>query len=191
MISVANAKILKTDVGGLPVGWIGFEDAAKHVATGEVAWSLGSVAVLRGGTSRSTSKRSVIEIPSIVAVHGEHGHRLLEREPAVTREKILRRDRNLCAFCGEIFRDRDLTIDHVMPVSRGGKSTWMNLVTACFDCNCKKKRNRTPEECGMPLLYLPYIPSIWEEMILKQKMILADQMEFLIAKVPRGSRLHG
>lgn len=106
MISVANAKILKTDVGGLPVGWIGFEDAAKHVATGEVAWSLGSVAVLRGGTSRSTSKRSVIEIPSIIAVHGEHGHRLLEREPIVAREKILRRDRNLCAFCGEVlFRE--------------------------------------------------------------------------------------
>ena len=77
VIGVANARILKTDVGGLPVGWIGFEDAAKHVATGEVAWSLGSLAVLHGGISRATSLRSVIEIPSIIAVHGEHGHRLL------------------------------------------------------------------------------------------------------------------
>lgn len=185
-----HAKILKTDAGGLPVGWIRLDDAAKHVATGEVVWSLGSVAIYRGGVNRATSLRSTVEIPSIIAVRGEHGHKLLERPPVVSRDKILRRDRSVCAFCGESFRDGDLTVDHILPESRGGGYTWMNLVAACFDCNCKKKRNRTPEECGMPLLYLPYVPSIHEDLILRHRSILGDQMGFLIAKVPRGSRLH-
>ena len=84
----------------------------------------------------------------------------------------------------------DLTREHIVPTSRGGHDTWMNCITACRACN-GHKGNRLPEEAHMSLHYLPYVPSLHEDMILRGRRILADQMEFLLASVPRNSRLHG
>jgi hypothetical protein len=64
----------------------------------------------------------------------------------------------------------------------------MNLVISCRQCN-QKKGNRSPEKAGMSLIYAPYIPSLYEDMILKGRNILADQMEFLAANLPKNSRL--
>ena len=65
----------------------------------------------------------------------------------------------------------------------------MNVVTACRACN-HRKSNRTPEQARMPLLYAPYVPSLWEDFILRNRRILADQMEFLMAHLPKSrSRL--
>jgi 5-methylcytosine-specific restriction endonuclease McrA len=64
----------------------------------------------------------------------------------------------------------------------------MNVVTACRPCN-HRKSSRTPEQAHMPLLYTPYVPSLWEDFILRNRRILADQMEFLMAHVPSSSRL--
>jgi 5-methylcytosine-specific restriction endonuclease McrA len=74
----------------------------------------------------------------------------------LTRQNIFRRDDYICLYCGT--KHNSLTIDHVYPKSRGGKNTWKNLVTACFDCNIRKG-NRTPEEAGMVLLHEPFVPS--------------------------------
>ena len=60
----------------------------------------------------------------------------------------------------------------------------------CKACN-GHKGSRMPEEANMTLLYLPYVPSLHEDMILRGRRILADQMDFLLASVPRSSRLHG
>jgi len=73
----------------------------------------------------------------------------------LTRKNVMRRDRNRCQYCGN--RDR-LTIDHVMPRSRGGRDTWENLVTACVPCN-NRKGNRTPEEANLVLRRRPFRPS--------------------------------
>ena len=72
----------------------------------------------------------------------------------LTRKNIMKRDRHICQYCGV---KSDLTLDHVMPKSRGGKDTWENLVTACNKCNVKKG-NRTPDEARMPLNTTPYRP---------------------------------
>jgi len=72
----------------------------------------------------------------------------------LTRKNIMKRDRHICQYCGV---KSDLTLDHVMPKSRGGKDTWENLVTACNKCNVKKG-NRTPDEAKMPLETTPYRP---------------------------------
>jgi 5-methylcytosine-specific restriction endonuclease McrA len=82
-----------------------------------------------------------------------------------------------------------LSRDHIIPRSRGGKDIWTNVVTACKACNCHKD-NMTPQEADMPLLYVPYEPSHAESLILKNRRVLADQMEFLLAFVPSHSRLH-
>jgi len=73
----------------------------------------------------------------------------------LTRKNVIRRDGNTCQYCGSPDR---ITIDHVMPRSRGGKDTWTNLVAACVPCN-NRKGNRTPEEADMPLARTPFRPS--------------------------------
>jgi 5-methylcytosine-specific restriction endonuclease McrA len=73
----------------------------------------------------------------------------------LTRSNIFRRDDNQCVYCGA---KNNLTIDHVIPKSQGGKDTWENLVTACQDCNARKG-DRTPEASGMELRRKPFRPS--------------------------------
>lgn len=74
------------------------------------------------------------------------------------RQGIFRRDKGVCQYCG---CRGNITIDHVMPKSRGGGDTWENLVTACFACN-NKKGNKNPEEAGMRLLRPPKAPRALE-----------------------------
>ena len=95
---------------------------------------------------------------------------------------------NVCAYCGRDFHEEDLTREHIIPFAQKGVDIWMNVVTACRACN-HRKSNRTPEQANMPLLYAPYVPSLWEDFILRNRRILADQMEFLMAHVPKSSRL--
>lgn len=76
------------------------------------------------------------------------------RLTVLTRKNILTRDRNTCQYCGHKFNPRDLTLDHIMPESRGGPYAWHNLVACCSPCN-RKKSNQTPEEAGMLLLHKP------------------------------------
>jgi 5-methylcytosine-specific restriction endonuclease McrA len=73
----------------------------------------------------------------------------------LTRNNIFKRDNHECQYCGA---DDDLTLDHVMPRSRGGASSWKNLVTACKKCNAVKG-DFTPEEAGMELGTIPFRPS--------------------------------
>jgi 5-methylcytosine-specific restriction endonuclease McrA len=73
----------------------------------------------------------------------------------LTRRNVLERDRHTCQYCH--YRGDELTLDHVLPRSRGGRDTWDNLVTACVKCNIKKG-NRTPREASMPLARAPRKP---------------------------------
>jgi 5-methylcytosine-specific restriction endonuclease McrA len=73
----------------------------------------------------------------------------------LTRQNIFKRDNNECQYCGT---RRDLTLDHVIPSSKGGQHSWTNLVTACKKCNARKGDN-TPEGAGMILKRKPYKPS--------------------------------
>lgn len=72
----------------------------------------------------------------------------------VSKQAVRRRD-GACAYCGGPAE----TVDHVQPKSRGGASSWLNLVGACLPCN-QFKANRTPEEAGMTLLITPYDPTL-------------------------------
>jgi 5-methylcytosine-specific restriction endonuclease McrA len=74
----------------------------------------------------------------------------------VNRSRIYKRDNHECVYCGS---KKDLTLDHVMPKSRGGGNGWNNLVTSCFKCNLKKS-NRTPDEAKMVMRQKPYTPTL-------------------------------
>ena len=184
-------EVLQLDVSGRPQAWISPKEAAVLVASDAVAWTLGGAfCVLRGGIQRATGRQSRIELPPIIAVRGAVPSRAWRIAPALTNPKLFVRDRHVCAYCGHGFHFDELTREHIRPVSRGGDDSWMNCITACRSCN-GAKGNRLPEEARMSLMYLPYVPSLHEDMILRGRRILADQMDFLLASVPRSSRLHG
>ena len=186
---MSSPHVLKLDIGGIPQDWLSPREAAELIAKDQMAWSMGDVVdVFHGGMNRQ-GNRTVIEVPSILAVQGVARIHLPDTVPSVTRERLFWRDRNICAYCAQTFHPRDLQAEHIHPESRGGLWSWMNLVAACNTCNQIKKKNMTPEEAGMKLHYLPYVPSYWEGMILRSRNIKADQMEFLLASVPKHSRL--
>jgi 5-methylcytosine-specific restriction endonuclease McrA len=91
--------------------------------------------------------------PSIVRLKGYAA--VPYKRIMISRKNVMRRDRFRCQYCGS--RDK-LTVDHVIPKSRGGRDTWENLVAACTPCN-NKKGSRTPDEANMPLARKPFRPS--------------------------------
>ena len=187
-----HSYVLQLDIQGTPQAWITLEHAALHVATDSVAWVEGSgpLATLRGGFNVARGRQSVIEVHPIVALHGASRVNLFDVVPAFSRTKLFRRDRLTCAYCGQRYAERNLQCEHIVPESRGGTWAWMNLVTACAACN-GRKANRTPEEARMPLVYLPYVPSRFEDFLLEGRNIRADVHEWLAARLPKGSRLNG
>src|SRR5258705_1232586 len=77
-----------------------------------------------------------------------------QQSRALSRKNILLRDRNTCQFCGRVFPSSELTLDHVVPRSRGGRSSWENLVACCYQCN-NGKADRTPQTAGLKLARRP------------------------------------
>lgn len=187
---MAQKQVLALDQSGLPHKWLYLEDAVSYYAKGLVSWDLGEVVMpFRGGISGKTGQQSRIEPKSIIAVKNcNRGVWLQDRMPLLCNDTLFARDQHICAYCGEKYRDRDLSRDHVQPVSKKGLDVWTNVVTACRPCN-NRKADKTPEAANMLLRYLPYQPNRFEHFILQNRNILADQMEFLIPKVGKDSRL--
>ncbi|MES2941043.1 MAG: HNH endonuclease [Pseudomonadota bacterium] len=186
-----HSSVLQLDIQGTPQAWISLEQAALHYATDSVAWEEGAgpLRVLRGGWNSVTGRQSAIAVAPIVALRGQSRINLFDIAPGVTKDRLLRRDRFTCAYCGQVHAERDLQAEHIVPASRGGAYAWMNLVTACGACNIRKA-DRTPDQARMPLLYLPYVPSRYEAFLLEGRRIRADVHEWLAARLPRHSRLH-
>lgn len=182
--------VLQLDIQGTPQAWITHEEAALHYAKDSVAWvdGAGPLVTLRGGMNAATGRQSLLEIHPIVALRGASRINLFDLEPTLSGRKLFRRDRCTCAYCGEVFHEHELTCEHIVPDSRGGEWSWLNLVAACEPCN-RKKGARTPEEAGMPLLFVPYVPSRFEAFLLEGRRIRADVHEWLAARLPKGSRL--
>ena len=100
--------------------------------------------------------RRAIRIPRVIQLL--HYDRVPRRDVRFTRRNIFFRDRNHCQYCGRKFAQAELNLDHVVPLSRGGTSSWDNVVCACIPCN-SRKGNRTPYEAGMHLIRLPKRPA--------------------------------
>lgn len=97
-----------------------------------------------------------IRVPEVILLNVFNG--FVRHEVRFSRHSIFERDRGICQYCGKHFPRTQLTIDHVIPQSRGGADTWENLVLACLACNVRKA-DRTPEEANMPLIRRPVKPA--------------------------------
>jgi 5-methylcytosine-specific restriction endonuclease McrA len=103
--------------------------------------------------SRLHTISTTYPLPSVIRLH-RYVH-LPYKGVMLSRQNVFRRDGNQCVYCGS---HEDLTLDHVLPKSRGGRTNWDNLVTACRRCNARKG-HFTPEEAGISLPRKPYKPS--------------------------------
>lgn len=185
----AYPLILTLDQHGVPHRWVTWQHACFYYAKDLVAWAIGENSFhFHGGLNRVTGERSEICANSIIAIRGKAlANKVLHQVPPLSNRELFHRDRHICAYCGDEGSGQRLTRDHVVPVSQGGRDTWMNVVTACRSCN-QVKSGRTPEQAGMELLYAPYVPNKAEYLILSNRNILADQMDFLARHVPSASR---
>lgn len=180
-------KILVCDAAHQPHHWATWEDAVVLKYKDLLSYEIGDPTVFTGGVSRMTGLRSQIDVGQIVFL--KEVLKYDSRTPPLTNKNLFARDLHLCAFCGRHYPEHKLSREHIMPTSRGGQNTWKNCITACKTCN-HAKANLTLEESGLELLYVPYVPSNVEKLILQNRNVLADQMEFLRAMLPEHSRLH-
>ena len=183
--------ILRLDITGRPQRWIPWQDAVILDAREMIAWTAGErTFTFYGGINRLSGCRSHITVNSIIAVRGYSRNAGDERlVPPLSNRELFLRDDHLCMYCGHQFPGHLLTRDHLVPLSRGGTDCWSNVVAACRGCN-HAKGSRTPDEAGMSLLAVPYVPNRAEYLVLSNRRILADQMEFLRKRFRRTSRLH-
>jgi 5-methylcytosine-specific restriction endonuclease McrA len=180
--------VLSLDSNGRILDWMSWENAVCLYVRDAVAWTIGDPCLtVHGGTSRLTGTQSIVQLHPIVASRGRARPGLTEPAPALTNNALFARDRFLCMYCGQSFHKPQLTRDHVLPVSKGGRDIWENVVSACLPCNVRKG-GRTPQQAGMPLLAVPYRPSWVEHLILSNRNILSDQMDFLVSHLPRDRR---
>jgi 5-methylcytosine-specific restriction endonuclease McrA len=180
-------RVLSLDASGRILDWISWQDATCLYVRDAVAWTLGEPCLsIRGGLNRVSGQQSRIDLHPIVAARSR-AHPALDPAPSLNNAALFARDSHLCMYCGMLFSRFQLTRDHVLPISRGGLDMWENVVSACVTCNVRKG-SRTPQQAGMPLLAVPYRPSWVEHLILCNRNILADQMEFLRNHLPKQRR---
>ena len=148
------ALVLNADFRPLsyfPLSLWSWQDAVKAVF-------LDRVNVVAEYDRRVRSPSLEMRLPSVIALKEFVP---AERRPAFTRFNVFLRDSFTCQYCGEPFGAPDLTFDHVIPRSRGGTTTWRNVVTACSPCNLLKG-DKLPRQAGMYPVRAPYEPSTAE-----------------------------
>tara|TARA_B100000941_G_C28379108_1_gene486339 strand:+ start:201 stop:734 length:534 start_codon:yes stop_codon:yes gene_type:complete len=133
---------------------------------------IGKAKAIENYDAHISSPNAKFNIPSVIVLERVVKFRL--STPTCSRKGVFERDRNICQYCNNKFIDKELTLDHVLPKSRGGQNTWDNLVSACKKCN-QKKGNRTPNESGMIpvnkpkapknnlVKITPYLKKIWKD----------------------------
>jgi 5-methylcytosine-specific restriction endonuclease McrA len=153
-LSACPALVLNADYQPLsyfPLSLWSWQDAVKAIF-------LDRVAVLSHYDRRIRSPGHEFQLPSVVALKQYIPQ---NRRPPFTRFNVFLRDHFSCQYCLENFQAQDLTFDHVIPRSRGGRTSWANIVTACNRCNLLKG-NRLPHECAMRPANKPGAPTAYE-----------------------------
>jgi 5-methylcytosine-specific restriction endonuclease McrA len=154
MMNGFPALVLNADFRPLsyfPLSLWAWQDAVK-------ATFLGRVNIVSEYDRVVHSPSLEMRLPSVISLKD---YVRLDRRPAFTRFNVFLRDGFRCQYCSVEARSEDLTFDHLVPRSRGGRTVWTNVVTACQDCNLKKG-DRLPEECGVRPLRPVFQPTTYE-----------------------------
>jgi 5-methylcytosine-specific restriction endonuclease McrA len=127
------------------------------------------------GDSCIQSVRSRLRVPEVIVL--AQYNRLPKAAVSFSRHNIFKRDHWTCQYCGNQPGGEELTIDHVLPRSQSGASTWENCVLACVDCN-KRKADRTPQQAGMKLRRAPVRPA-WKPLYTRGSVRIASWSKFV------------
>ena len=146
--NVETMKALKLDSSYRPVGII---DAVEAL----VLCIIGKARTIEKYKETISSIKETFELPAVIVLNRYVKYRF--SYVSCNRANVIFRDNNQCQYCAKYFPSEKLTMDHVMPKSRGGGNSWTNIVTACKKCN-QRKGNRTPEEAGMMPINEPRKP---------------------------------
>jgi len=188
-----SQQVLRTDVAGMPLEWIDYREAARLYYSEQVAYACWTLLyTVYGGFSALDGRRSSIDVSSIIATRGTSQGLAFMRDqyvPPLNNRTLFKRDADLCLYCAMRFPTRELTRDHITPLSQGGQDVWNNVATACRRCN-NHKGGMTPEQAKMQLIAVPFTPTYAEYIYLKGRRVLIDQMQYLLAHIPRSSPLH-
>lgn len=181
----ALPNVLSLNAHGHLLDWISWREALHLHARGAVLWTLGKPCLtLHGGHNPVSGLQSRLELYPIMAIRKPAHVGRVAASPSLNNAALFARDGYLCLYCGHAFSRYQLTRDHVLPRAQGGQDVWENVVSACLSCNIRKGA-RTPAQAGMPLLAVPYRPSWVEHLLLCNRNILADQMQFLQRLLPK------
>lgn len=184
-------QILQLDITGHPQNYITPEEASLYYATDSVSWTVGDIcASLRGGMNAQSGLQSRIDIHPIIAVRGAAKFNMFDAVPSLSNSKLFARDGYICVYCGSHHGPHGLglTREHIIPTSRGGRDIWENTASACRNCNGRKAA-KTLDEANMKLLYRPFVPSVFEDFLLRGRNIHGDVREWLLSRVSKNFRL--
>lgn len=185
---MAYPNILALTSDGTPHQWLSWEVAVTMKYKNLLAWEIGDDDLsFNGGVSRMTGERSHIEVKNIVALKGKF--KFNNKAPALTNSNLFARDLYTCGYCGRHFQEDKLTRDHIVPVSKGGKDVWTNVIAACKKCN-NAKDSHMLEDTDLQLIWVPYAPVRVEQLIMQNRKILFDQAKFILDFCPKHSRMH-
>ena len=141
-------KALKLDSSFRPIEVI---DALEAL----ILCIIGKAKAIETYEEKVNSVRQSFDLPAVIVINRYVKYRMGDGAP--TRQNIIWRDKNLCQYCGGDFKTSELTVDHILPKSRGGNNTCKNLVAACVPCN-QKKGAKTAVEADMHPITKPFVP---------------------------------
>jgi 5-methylcytosine-specific restriction endonuclease McrA len=138
-------------------------------------WSDWSKVAPREGDACIKAVRLRMRVPEVIVLADYD--RLPSAAVSFSRRNVFKRDHWACQYCGVQPGGEELTIDHVVPRSQGGTSTWDNCVLSCIDCN-KRKANRTPQQAGMKLRKEPVRPT-WKPLYARHEVRIESWSKFV------------
>jgi 5-methylcytosine-specific restriction endonuclease McrA len=139
------------DRSGMPISFVNWQRAVSLVYTGKAH------ALYEDDSAILKSSCFEVNMPRVIQLKNEVKKRMFKNHVPFSRRNIAIRDNSKCQYCDQVLATHQYTFDHVHPRSKGGQSTWENLVLACLNCN-KKKADKTLSQANLTLLRKPTEP---------------------------------
>lgn len=168
-VSQVRALVLNADyrpLSTVPLSTYSWQDAIKAVQADRVN-------VVEHYDFEVRSPSVSMQVPAVISLKE---YVATDRKAAFTRENVFLRDGYCCQYCGTRFSIAQLTLDHVHPQSKGGKTVWENILSACGPCN-NRKGDRTAADVGMKPLSRPHAPTKHELILRGRRFLLAEQIQ--------------
>ena len=170
MDRLENFKVLVLDSQYKPITVISWQRAMYLLISHKIE-------VLTFYNEKVRSTNLEFDLPAVIKVNWVSKY---SEEVNFSRWAVFARDNYVCGYCQKKTQYKFLTLDHIIPESKGGPKNWLNIVSACVECNYKKA-NRTPEEACMPLKIKPFAPKWNPKFLLNfNRLVTAKEWEFWI-----------